>query len=247
MRSFVVAALAAFALALPGLASAQEPTPAPTAAATATATPAATATATATPVAADDSTDDLPTMTDDDPVPREDPDWEDRSRGGGMLLGFRAGFHAFEPSGMGDGGIALEITGAMPLFGSFYVGGAAGYHTGLVEAGADGDLRFFDAQYGAIEGQYRHNLGRVNLIAGLGVGVLTANTADVTLPDGAPGAASGTGPTAHAVAGAFYPLFGRMGAVAQVKYAFAPVAFEETDETLAMGGVTFAAGFDLAF
>lgn len=236
MRPFVAVLVAAFAFALPGLAAAQSPTP----------TPAPTASPAATP-AGEDSIDDLPTMTDDDPIPREDPDWEDRSRSGGMLVGFRAGFHAFEPSGMGDGGIALEVTGAMPLFGSFYVGGAAGYHTGLVEAGADGDKRFFDAQYGAIEAQYRRNVGRVNVIAGLGAGVLTANSADVTLPDGAPGAASGTGPTAHVVAGAFYPLFGRMGAVAQVKYAFAPVAFEETEETLAMGGVTFAAGIDLAF
>ena len=43
---------------------------------------------------------------------------EDRSRGGGMIMGIRLGAHAFEPAGLaGDGGLALELTAAVPLRG----------------------------------------------------------------------------------------------------------------------------------
>ncbi len=59
-------------------------------------------------------------------------------------------------------------------------------------------------------------------------------------------AASGTGPVAHVLAGAFVPV-GRFGIVGQVKYSVAQVEFKETDETLGMGGITLAAGVDFAF
>ena len=235
MRSTIV--LTAFVLALPLSAFGQTPTPTPV----------------ASPTPEAEATDDLPTVTDDDDgLIREDDDsaWGDRSRGGGMLAGVRAGFHSFEPSGFSDGGLAFEVTGAMPVFSSFYAAIAVGYHTGFRTAGHDDPdpkKRFFDAQWGALEGQYRKNVGPINLIGGVGLGVLTANSAEVTLADGSPSTTSGTGGTAHLVGGAFYPIMGRMGVVAQVKYAFAPIAFEETEETLGMGGITLAAGIDIAF
>lgn len=231
-------------LAVPGLAFAAGPTPKPTT------TPAPAATPTSTP--SSDSADDLPTMTDGDPVPAAptgDPEWDEGSSAGGILLGLRAGFHAFSFADFGVGGLAFEVTGAMPVKGPWYAAVVAGYHTGFTKAGydqPDPKQRFFDTQFGAIEGQYRKNIGRVNLIGGAGLGMLTANSAEVTLEDGSPAAASGSGPVGHVLAGAFVPV-GRFGVVGQVKYSVAQVEFKETDETLGMGGITLAAGVDFAF
>lgn len=231
--------IVAIALAVPSFADAASPTPTPTPAPIATPAP-------------DDSSAELPTMTESDPVPAAptgDPEWDAGGRASGMLLGLRAGFHAFQPADFAYGGLAFEVTAAMPVRGPFYVGAVAGYHTGHTRAGhdqPDPKQRFFDVQFGAIEGQYRHNIGRVNAMGGVGIGLLAANSAEVTLEDGTPAQASGSGALGHLMAGAFYPV-GRLGVVGQVKYSFAPVDFRETDETLGMGGLTLAAGVDFAF
>lgn len=234
-----VLAVMALAFAVPGLAFAAGPTPTPSPAPS--------------PTPGDgDSSDDLPEMTDGDPVPAAptgDPDWDEGSSAGSILLGLRAGFHAYSFEDFGLGGLAFEVTAAMPIKGPFYIAGVGGYHTGYTKAGydePDPKDRFFDVQFGAIEGQYRHNVGRVNLIGGLGVGMLAANSAEVTLADGSPSSASGSGPVGHLLAGAFFPV-GRFGVVGQVKYSVAQVEFKETKETLGMGGITLAAGVDFAF
>lgn len=236
----------AFALlavvAKPAFAAGPSPTPTPNAKTGATPTP--------TPV--DDSSEELPTMGEGDPVPAAptgDPEWDAGGAGGGILLGLRAGFHAFQPSEFGSGGIAFEVTAAMPIKGPFWAAAVGGYHTGFTAAGhdePDPKKRFFDTQFGAVEGQYRHNIGTLNLIGGLGAGLLSANSAEVTLEDGSPGSASGSGFVGHAMTAVYVPV-GRFGVVGQVKYSFAPVAFKETDETLGMGGITLALGADFAF
>ena len=231
----------AFVLSVPFIADAASPTP----------TPSATATPTATPQPADFSAE-LPTMTETDPVPAAptgDPEWDAGGRASGILLGLRAGFHAFQPSDFAYGGLAFEVTAAMPVGGPFYAAAVAGYHTGHTRAGhdiPDPKQRFFDVQFGAIEGQYRHNVGRLNLMGGLGVGLLAANSAEVTLEDGTPAHASGSGALGHVMAGAFLPV-GRLGVVGQLKYSLAPVDFQETGETLPMGGLTLTGGVDFAF
>lgn len=233
----------ALMLAIPVLAAAQTPAATPAGAPASEPSPAPTP---------DVVTSEMPTLTDADPVPAAptgDPEWDAGARSSGMLLGLRGGFHAFEPAGFADGGFALEVVAAMPLFGPFYGALSAGYHTGATPAGhdePDPKKRLFDAQYGALEGQYRHNVGRLNVIGGVGIGVLTATSAAVTLSDGSPAQTSGTGALLHVGTGVFYPV-GRMGVVGGLKYAFAPVAFDETGETLGMGGLTIAAGLDFAF
>ncbi len=210
--------------------------------------PAATPTPTPGPDAAAD--DELPTIAEDAtvaPPARHDDEWDNRSRGNGVILGLRIGVHAFEPAGIaGDGGLAFEAVAAMPVRGPFYAAAVAGYHTGYRKAGGDDRRRFFDAEFGAIEGQYRHNAGRINLMTGLGVGFLSGNTAEVTLADGSPGSASGGGPLAHVVGGAEYQL-GRIGLAGELRYGFSPVDFKEAHQTIGMGGVTLAIGFDLGF
>ena len=209
--------------------------------------PAATATPIATPA---DESDELPTMSEGDPVPAAptgDPEWDAGRSAGGILLGLRAGYHAY--SAIGSGGIAFEVSAAMPIKGPFWAAAIGGYHTGFTPAGydePDPKERFFDTQFGAIEGQYRQNVGSLNVMGGLGVGILAANSAEVTLEDGSPGSASGSGPVGHAMTGVYVPV-GRFGVVGQLKYSFAPVAFKETDETLGMGGITLAVGADFAF
>lgn len=234
--------------------------------ATATATPvAAAATPTAAPAATPDesvSDADLPTVDDDPSSGGTDAagapgsagaagdGWEGASRGGGMIAGLRLGVHAFDAGGIGsDGGLALEGVWAMPLTGPFYLGAVAGYHTGYEKAGGGGDSntrRFFDAEFFAVEGQWRHNLGRVNVMGGVGAGALSGNSAVITLADGSTGSDSGTGFVAHVVGGAEYQV-GRVGLAAEARYGFSPVGFQKAKETIPMGGLTLGVGFDLGF
>lgn len=192
------------------------------------------------------SDDEMPTVDDDDATHGGD-GWEGRSSGSGMILGLRIGAHAFEAGGIaGDGGLALEAVGAMPVKGPFYAGAVAGYHTGYHKAGGDNRRRFFDAEFGAVEAQYRHNLGRLNTMGGVGLGFLSANTAELTRPDGSPGSDSGASVVAHAVGGLEYQV-GRVGLAGELRYGFSPVDFKEAKETIPMGGLTIAIGFDLGF
>ncbi len=180
-------------------------------------------------------------------------EWDNRSSASGMILGMRGGVHAYEVGGLvDDGGVGLEFVGAMPIHGPFYAGGAAGYHTGYVEAGADGESRFFDAQYFSLEGQYRRNIGRLNMTGGVGIGYLTANSAMVEAPEGSEEAndsieVSGSTVAVHVVTAAHYPIAGSFGLVAQVKYALAPVNFTKIEETISMGGLTVGVGMDFGF
>ena len=206
--------------------------------------PAATPTPIPTPDTASD--DDMPVVSDDGES-RAPEQWEGHSSGSGMILGLRIGAHAFEPAGIaGDGGLAFEAVGAMPIRGPFYAGAVAGYHTGFHKAGGDNRRRFFDAEFGAIEGQYRHNVGRLNTMGGVGLGFLSANTAELTRPDGAPGSDSGASVLAHAVGGLEYQV-GRLGLAGEIRYGVSPVDFKAAKETLPMGGLTIAVGFDLGF
>lgn len=206
--------------------------------------PAASPTPTATPDA-NVGDDDMPTVSDDEGG--KTPEWEGGSRGSGMIFGLRIGAHAFEPAGIaGDGGLAFEAVGAMPIRGPFYAGAVAGYHTGYHKAGGDARRRFFDAEFGALEGQYRHNLGRLNAMGGVGLGFLSANTAELTRPDGSPGSDSGSSVVAHGVGGLEYQA-GRIGLAGELRYGFSPVDFKAAKETIPMGGLTIAVGFDLGF
>lgn len=225
MRSIVGGVFAVFFLVAAAEASAQSATPTPT----------------PVPVAEDE----MPTVEDDAAaVSGEGGDFEG-SRGRTYILGLRGGIHAFEPGGIaGDGGLALEFTGAVPISGPFYAAGSVGYRTGFYEV--NGNRSFFDAQFGSVEGQYRMNLGPVNAFGGLGLGFLVGNTAEIVANDGAPITDSGTGAQAHVIAGAHLPV-GRFGVVSAVKYGFAPVEFQESKETVPMGGLTLLVGMDFPF
>ena len=122
----------------------------------------------------------------------------------------------------------------------------AGYHTGYQKAGGDKQRRFFDAEFGAIEGQWRHNVGRLNVMAGGGIGVLSGNAAVITLADGSGASDSGVGPVVHVVTAGEY-IVGRMGVVTELRYGFSPVGFTKAKETIGLGGLTIGFGVDLAF
>ncbi len=238
-------------------------------------TPAASPTATPSPAATppEASTDgDLPTVSTDAPDDDEDEEgddaddeseeadegddeeeWDNRSSASGMILGMRAGLHAYELGGLfGDGGVGVEFAGAMPVHGPFYAGGAVEYHTGYVEAGGDRESRFFEAQHFSLEGQYRRTVGTFGLMGGVGVGYLTANSALVVTPEGTelPGDSTEvTGSTVaiHLVGAAHYPITESFGVVGQLKYALAPVNFTKIEETISMGGLTIGVGMDFGF
>lgn len=227
MRTFVGGIFAVLFLFVAPVASAQSATPTPTPA----------------PAAEDE----MPTVEDGAAAvmtPDEGADFEG-SRGRTYILGLRGGIHAFEPGGIaGDGGLALEFTGAVPISGPFYAAGSVGYRTGFYEV--NGSRSFFDAQFGSAEGQYRMNVGPVNAFGGLGLGFLVGNTAEMVAADGAPITDSGTGAQAHVIGGAHLPV-GRFGLVTAVKYGFAPIEFQESKETVPMGGLTLLVGMDFPF
>ena len=213
------------------------------------ATPEASAqSATPTPTPAPSADDEMPTVEDDGAAgavsAAPSGDFEG-SRGRTYILGLRGGIHAFDPGGIaGDGGLALEFTGAVPISGPFYAAASVGYRTGFYEV--NGTRSFFDAQFGSVEGQYRMNVGPVNAFGGLGVGFLVGNTAEIVGNDGAPITDSGSGAQAHVIAGAHLPL-GRLGLVAAAKFGFAPVQFQDSKETVPMGGLTLLVGMDFPF
>ena len=95
--------------------------------------------------------------------------------------------------------------------------------------------------------QHRQNMGRLNTFYGGGAGLVSANSAEVTLPSGAPSPVSSIGPQLYGIGGVHLPMGGKMGLVAEAKYAIAPVPFSKTKETLLMGGLTIAAGLDFGF
>lgn len=249
-NAFAVLSLAVVFLVLPPEGRAQskeapEPTP--------TATPAA------------DASEELPTVTDEaagaegsasgdasgdaaaapTPVPAPgtvaDP-WDGGTAGRTMILGLRGGMHTYAPGE--DAGIGFEFTGAMPLTGPFYAAGTLGYHTGY--STVNNGKSFFDAQFGTLEAQYRRNLGPLNAFTGLGLGVLVANTTEIVRGDGVPVDDRGSSMQAHAILGAHVPV-GRAGVVGFARYSVAPVSFEESKETVQMGGLTVGLGIDFGF
>ncbi len=247
MRIVLVVALSLTAsfVATPALAKTPKTTP------KATATPVAAASPSASPVAspapsptATPADDELPTVGDDEPGDAAGAGGDEWGLGDAsktIVLGLRGGYHAF--ADVGSGGPAFEVSAAMPLKGPWHGAIVAGYHTGFHEVNSK--KSFFDAEFGAVEGQYRHNVGPVNLFHGLGLGVIAGNSAEVVQSDGEPGD-SGIGPVAHLITGFYYPM-GRMGFVGQLKYGFAPVNFRQVGETLPMGGLTVGLGFDFGF